>query len=742
MTGMWRWCTNAICIFRSVSWRSRRGTPLHIRSVTKLPVLALIAATVGTLSAYGFAGQIPVDKQRSQGWPVYGGQAAQDHYSSLSQINQRNVRRLKVAWTLDLGEEGSRVGSLQTNPLILGRVLYALTPSLKVIAVDAVPGKLLWKFDSGVKSGQPSRGLTYWSDGKESRLFAGVMNFLYALDPATGKPIEGFGENGRIDLRKGLRGDYRLQSIALTSPGIIYKDMIIVGGRNPETRPAPPGDIRAFDVRTGVLRWRFDTIPHPGEPGYDTWPKDAWKSAGAANNWTGMSLDLERGIVYIPTGSAVSDYYGADRVGDNLFADSLLALDAETGKLIWYFQGVHHDIWDRDFPSPPVLVTVRHDGKSIDAVARPTKQGWLFLFDRTNGKPLFPIEEKKFPASTVPGEIASPTQPVPLQPEPYARQWLTEELLTRRTPEAHAWAVQQFRTFHGGGPFIPLELGKQTVVFPERDGGAEWGGSAADPQRGVIYINANDIAETGGLVRNDPAAGLGLRTYRSQCAVCHGEDRTGSPPAYPSLLDVYQRYTAEQIADIIHLGRGRMSSFPALSGDRRNALLEYLRTGKDDKAPKPASATPAINAEENIPYASPAFRKFYDPDGYPAIAPPWGTLNAIDLNTGKYLWKRPLGEYPQLAAKDMKNTGTENYGGPVATAGGIVIIAATSFDRTIRAFHTRNGKLLWQAKLPYDGVATPATYMVDGKQYVAIGTCGARDPKGPQGAAYVAFALP
>jgi quinoprotein glucose dehydrogenase len=330
--------------------------------MTKLPTLALIAAAVGTPGVHGFAGQIPVDKQRSQDWPVYGGQAAQDHYSSLSQINRRNVSKLKVAWTLDLGEEGSRVGSLQTNPLILGRVLYALTPSLKVIAVDAVSGKLLWKFDSGVKSGQPSRGLTYWSDGKESRLFAGVMNFLYALDPASGKPIESFGENGRIDLRKGLRGDYRLQSIALTSPGIIYKDMIIVGGRNPETRPAPPGDIRAFDVRTGALRWRFDTIPHPGEPGYDTWPKDAWKTAGAANNWTGMSLDLERGIVYIPTGSAVSDYYGADRVGDNLFADSLLALDAETGKLIWYFQGVHHDIWDRDFPSPPVLVTVRHDG--------------------------------------------------------------------------------------------------------------------------------------------------------------------------------------------------------------------------------------------------------------------------------------------------------------------------------------------------------------------------------------------
>jgi quinoprotein glucose dehydrogenase len=693
------------------------------------------------------AARIPIDKQRLQAWPVYGGQAAQDHYSSLSQINRRNVNKLKVAWTLDLGEQGSRVGSLQANPLIIGRVLYTLTPSLKVIALDAASGKLLWKFDSGVESGQPSRGLTYWTDEKESRLFAGIMNFLYALDPATGKPIESFGENGRIDLRKGLRGDYRLQSIALTSPGIIYKDLIIVGGRNPEAKPAPPGDIRAFDVHSGALRWRFHTIPNPGELGYSTWPKDAWRTAGAANNWAGMSLDLQRGIVYVPTGSAVSDYYGGDRVGDDLFADSLLALDAETGKLIWYFQGVHHDVWDRDFPSPPVLVTVKHEGKSIDAVAQLTKQGWLFLFDRTNGKPLFSIEERKFPASTVPGEVTSSTQPVPLKPEPYARQRLTEDFLTNRTPEAHAWAVQQFRTFHNDGPFIPLDLGKQTVVFPERDGGAEWGGPAVDPSAGIIYINANDIAETGSLVRNELAVGLGLKTYRSQCAVCHGADRAGSPPAFPSLVDVYKRHTTAQIADIIHQGRGRMSSFPGLSGDRLNALLEYLKTGKDDKAPMQASVTLAANAYdedagEDIPYAFPTFHKFYDPDGYPAVAPPWGTLNAIDLNTGKYLWKRPLGEYPQLAAVGMKNTGTENYGGPVATAGGLVIIAATSFDRIIRAFNSRSGKLLWEAKLPYGGVATPATYMVDGKQYIVIGTCGARDPKGPQGAAYVAFALP
>jgi quinoprotein glucose dehydrogenase len=523
-------------------------------------------------------------EQTAQDWPVYGGQAAQDHYSSLSQINRKNINRLKVAWTFNLGENGNRTGSLQCNPVIIGRTLYTFTPSLKVISLDAASGKLHWKFDSGIDGQQPSRGVTYWSNGNESRVFAGIMNFLYALDPATGRPIESFGEGGRIDLRKGLRGDYRLQSVALTSPGIIYKDLIIVGGRDPESQPSPPGDIRAFDVRTGELRWQFHTIPHPGELGYDTWPKDAWKTAGAANNWTGMSLDIRRGIVYVPTGSAVSDFYGADRVGNDLFANSLLALDAATGKLLWYFQGVHHDIWDRDFPSPPALVTVKHDGKSVDAVAQTSKQGWLFLFDRTSGKPLFPIEEQTFPPSSVPGEVTSPTQPVPRMPAPYARQRLTEDLLTQRTPEAHAWAVQEFRGYHSDGLFIPLDSGKQTVVFPEYDGGAEWGGSAVDPNTGVIYVNSNDIVGTGSLAKQDGSGGLGSQIYHSQCAVCHGSNRAGSPPAFPALLDVYKRYTSTQIADIIHQGRGRMTSFPGLQAERLDALLDYLRTGKDKDA--------------------------------------------------------------------------------------------------------------------------------------------------------------
>lgn len=721
--------------------------------IRNLAIAVIVAATIG--AAVYWDAPIPVhaaairhDKARTQDWPVYGGQEGENHYSSLSQINRRNVKKLAVAWKFDTGE----TGSIQTNPIIVGRVLYAFTPAHEVIALDAATGKLLWKFNSGIKGDQPTRGAAYWTDGTNSELFAGIMNYLYALDPATGKPIQSFGEGGRIDLRKDLRGDYKSQSVVLSSPGIIYKDVIIVGGRNPETSPSPPGDIRAFDVRTGKLRWRFHTIPHPGEPGYETWPKDAWKTAGAANNWAGMTLDAKRGIVYVPTGSAVPDFYGGNRLGDDLYADTLLALDAETGKLIWHFQGVHHDLWDRDFPAPPVLVTLKRNGKSIDALAQTTKQGWLFVLDRTTGKPLFPIEERHYPASDVPGEVSSPTQPYPLAPAPYARELLTADMLTNRTPAAHAWAVEQFRTFRSGGPFVPLAVGKPTVVFPSFDGGAEWGGPAVDPKTGVLYVNANDIATTGMLVANNPAADLGARTYRSQCAVCHGINRAGSPPQFPSLIAVESRLTPAQIEDTIHHGKGRMPTFPNIQDDTLKSLLTYLRTGKSREPEDNAGAGKKELSQQDIAtessdpdwmrYLFTGYNKFYDPDGYPAVVPPWGTLSAIDLNTGKYLWKLPLGYYPELAAKGMGHTGTENYGGPVVTDGGLVFIAATIFDNRIRAFDSHTGELLWQAELPFAGVATPSTYMVDGKQYIVIATSGARNPKGPQGGVYVAFALP
>jgi quinoprotein glucose dehydrogenase len=675
-------------------------------------------------------------------WHEYNGGVDGDHYSPLTQINRANVQRLRPAWTYDTGERGG----METNPLVVGRVLYAYTPKQKVFAVDAATGKQLWSFDPGIEGTQPARGLAYWTDGKQKRIFAGVMNFVYALDPDTGRPIATFGDGGRIDLRKNLGDDAHFEKLtaAITSPGVVYKDLLIVGFRTSETEPAPPGDIRAFDVRSGALRWTFHTIPHPGEFGYDTWPKDAWKTAGSANNWAGMSLDRKRGIVYVPTGSPVSDFYGADRIGNGLFGDTLLALDANTGKRIWHFQGVHHDVWDRDFPAPPALVTLRQKGKTVDAVAQTTKQGYLYVFDRLTGKPLFPIEELPYPASTAPGEQTSPTQPRPTVPEPYARQALTADMLTQRTPEAHAEALRIFESFRSGGQFIPLSVGVQTVVFPGFDGGAEWGGPAIDVKTGVIYINANDVPWTGGLVEDKSDAGPGEETYEYSCAVCHGDDRRGSPPAFPSLVGIGGRLSDANIAKTIRSGKGRMPSFSYLSGEDLTRLLAYLKTadGSEAAGRDAGSAKEEEHAPAPLGYHFTGYRRFQDPNGYPAVVPPWGTLNAIDLNTGRYLWKIPFGEYPELAAQGMKDTGTENYGGPVVTAGGLVFIGATMFDDKIRAFDSSTGKLLWEYKLPFAGVATPAVYMVDGKEYVVIAASGGRNPKERPGGVYIAFALP
>ncbi|MGB8030404.1 MAG: PQQ-binding-like beta-propeller repeat protein [Terracidiphilus sp.] len=498
-------------------------------------------------------------KAQNLSWPTYGGDDG-DHYSRLSQINRANVHRLRQAWVFDTGEKGN----IETNPLIVGHTLYAYTPSQKVIALDAATGKLKWKFDSGVVSTQPNRGVAYWTAGKDERIFAGVMNYLYCLDAKTGKPIPSFGESGRIDLRKGLREPWEQQSIALTTPGSIYKDLIIVGGRNPETHPAPPGDVRAFDVHTGALRWVFRTIPRPGEPGYSTWPPDAWKSAGAANNWAGMTVDKKRGIVYAPTGSAVMDFYGGDRIGDDLYADTILALDAETGKLLWHFQGVHHDIWDRDFPAAPALYTVQKNGQSIPALAQITKQTYVYLFNRVTGEPLFPIDEHGFPASTVPDEKTSPTQPVPSAPAPFGRQQLTADMLTNRTLEAHTWAVNEFRKLRSNGQFYPFAVGQQTIIFPGFDGGGEWNGPAIDPASDTLFVGSTEMAWLGGLDEVSSSGSPGERIYRQQCTICHGANRAGSPPTYPSLVDIEKRFGAQKITAIVHNGKGRMQSFPNL----------------------------------------------------------------------------------------------------------------------------------------------------------------------------------
>jgi quinoprotein glucose dehydrogenase len=515
---------------------------------------------------------------------------------------------------------------------------------------------------------------------------------------------------------------------------------MIVGGRESETLPASPGDVRAYDVRSGTLRWSFHTIPHPGEFGYETWPKDAWKTSGAANNWAGMTVDPARGIVYVPTGSAAFDFYGGDRVGDDLFANCLIALNAETGERIWHFQGVRHDLWDRDFPAPPVLLTVDHNGKKVDAVAQTTKQGFVFLFDRANGTPLFPIECRNYPASDVPGEVAAQQQCLPAKPAPFARQSLSENLLSERTPEMHRWALDTFRTFRSEGQFIPFSVGKDTVIFPGFDGGAEWGGAAADPETGILYVNANDVAWTGALAEDTPSeaeGNSGKALYISQCAVCHGEKMAGSPPAIPSLAAVRDRMSAADITSTIKNGKGRMPGFANLAAEQISLLLSYVMSGGVSKSENKGVAG-TLPESLGAKYHFTGYKKFVDPEGYPAVAPPWGTLNAINLNSGEYVWKIPLGEYPDLPAK---NTGTENYGGPMVTAGGLVFIAATNFDHKFRAFDKATGALLWQTTLPFSANTTPATYEVSGKQFVVIAAGGGKDPKSKSGGVYVAFAL-
>ena len=665
-------------------------------------------------------------------WPGYGGGPAQLRYSPLKQIDRSNVARLQVAWTYDTGE----TGGLQTQPIVVDGMLYASTPTNKTIALDAATGKLAWTFDSGFKWRAPSRGVMYWRSGDDRRVFASGDQHVYALDAKTGKPIAAFGENGRIDLRKDLGRDPSTQNVRLTSPGVVYRDLLIVGGRVNEGLPGSPGHVRAYDARSGALQWTFHTIPHPGEAGYDTWSKDSWTYNGGANNWAGMALDEARGIVYVPTGSASDDFYGANRLGDNLYANSLVALDAATGKRLWHFQFVRHDIWDRDLPSPPSLITVTRNGRRVDAVAQTTKHGFVFVFDRVSGQPLFPIAQQPFPPSDVPGEVAAPTQPMPARPEPFSRQRLTREMLTTRTPEAHKWALEQFDTFRSDGQFLPFAVGKQTIIFPGFDGGAEWGGSAVDPETAILYVNANEMAWTGGLAPAEaPVSGGAL--YRRDCASCHRDDRLGTPPQIASLVDIGDRRSRAEIAAVIRKGAGRMAGFPTLGDSAVAAIVEYLVTGKETETKR------ADNSPAEVAFRFTGYRKFLDPEGYPAIEPPWGTLNAINLNTGDRAWQIPLGEYPELAAKGIKNTGTENYGGPVVTAGGLVFIGATNFDRKFRAFDKAIGALLWETTLPFSGNGTPATYEIDGRQFVAIAAGGGKGRKGePSGGVYVAFALP
>lgn len=671
-------------------------------------------------------------------WPAFQGGPERDQYSRLDQINTNNVQNLMKAWEYHTGDSGQ----MQCNPVIIDGILYGMTARVEPFALRADTGEEIWRVEpEGDRNFlSTSRGLVYWEEGNDKRILYTHESWLIARNAETGRLIPSFGDSGRVSLKKGLGPTAQDKFVISNTPGTVFEDLIIMPLRVSEGPDAAPGDIQAFNIRTGEVAWVFHTIPHPGEEGYETWPPDVYTNTagvGAANNWAGMAVDRERGILYVPTGSAAFDFYGGNRAGANLFANTLLALDARTGRKIWHYQMVHHDILDRDPPAAPNLLTVTHDGQDIDAVAQITKQGYVFLFDRVSGEPLFPIEEVPAPTSDIPGEESWPEQPRPVKPAPYARQSLTEQDLSSFAENREELA-ETFRNSRYEGPFTPLSL-EGSIVFPGLDGGAEWGGAATDPE-GVIYINSNEMAWHIELIENEPPAEEGIsageQVYASVCAACHGRNREGNPASgFPALDDLGQRMEEEQTRTIISAGKGMMPAFPQLDENEMDALIAYLYDKEDFKEPGLDVAGDPMAA-----YRISGYTKFLDSDGRPAIAPPWGTLNAIDLNTGEYKWKIPYGEYPGLTGPDGGPTGAESYGGPVVTAGGLLFIAGTK-DKKFRAYNKETGELLWETLLPSAAFATPATYSVNGKQYVVL-ACGGDKLGAPRGDSYIAFALP
>ncbi len=710
-------------------------------------------------------------------WGAYAGSKDGIRYSSNSQITTANVSQLQVAWTYNsFDRDTANRTQNQCNPIMVDGILYGTTPRLKLFAINASSGKQQWLFDPAVEDTSAkndpyafykvSRGMVYWRDekGDDQRILYSVGAKTYCINVLDGKPVRSFGNKGFINLAENLDREIGANAfVAGTTPGVIFKDLLIVGTRVAESADAAPGHIRAFDVRTGERRWIFHTIPHPGELGYDTWPdKDAWNKLGGANSWAGMSLDEKRGIVYVPTGSIGGDFYGGFRKGTNLFANSLIALDAATGKYLWHYQVVHHDLWDRDLPANPNLVTIKHDGKNIDAVAQITKHGYIFLFDRTNGKPVFPIEEKPVPTIGLPGEELWPTQPIPSLPEPFARQKFDPEDVTDLTPEAHKEMMEKYKIVKYKTMFAPPSK-DGSMVFPGFDGGGEWGGAAVDPESGILYVNASEIPWALTMIdvpktdSNDQSLkGVGHGIYNTYCIACHGAELKGNGSSFPSLVNINKKYSGEQIKKLVETGRNMMPSFKQIPKNEKGALLAFLLNtpskkpvspvGRGAATPKEPASQPIANAAakksilDEVPYTITGYNRFLDKDGYPGVKPPWGTLNAVDLNSGKLLWRVPLGEFEELTKKGIAPTGTQVYGGPVVTKGGLIFIASTQ-DEKIRAFDKKTGKVLWEAKLPAAGYATPATYVIEGRQFVVI-ACGGGKIGSKSGDQYVAFALP
>jgi quinoprotein glucose dehydrogenase len=705
---LWISAALACCLHAQVEDAAQRA---------KLPLYQVIeAATPGEQTP---TNGLPV-AESLRSWTVSHGDAFADRYSALTQITRENVRNLREAWTY---HSKDAPGNIQANPIVVDGVLFGPTPGRAIVALDAAKGGELWRFqleptDQPRQEDAPARrGLVYWPGAgtHPPRIVFSSGDWVYALDPKSGRPLAEFGENGRIPLATGG-----------TAVGVIWGSTFIV--------PGLKGDIFAYDIGTGSPLWRFHTIPQPGEPGADTWRGPGY--GNGAHCWGGLALDDARGIVYAAIGNASPDFIGVDRLGDNLYADCLVAIDARTGALRWYFQNVRHDIWDLDCPAPPNLLTITRDGRKIDVVACLSKIGDTLLFDRVSGKSIFPFRLRRAPVSTVPGEVTSPYQSDPELPEPIATQDFRIDDVTGRTPAAHDFVMKQLSNAIYGW-FEPPRQGRPMIYAGSR-GGAEWTGACVDVPTGRIYLNSNHLM---GMVRvfpndereRDPALApsSGEKLFQQMCAGCHGANR-GGIGMVPALVGLRHRMDDVQVIELLRTGRGPMPPAPPMTPAQRADLLDFLM-----RRNQPA---PRANAEA-LPYFQDGWNFIKDQDGYPGCKPPWGLLNCIDLNTGKIVWRVPLGEYPELTRQGVPKTGTENFGGPTVTAGGLVFCSGT-LDPKIRAFDKDTGEELWSAVLPWTGSAPPSVYEVNGREFVVISATGGGKIETPAGDAYVAFALP
>ena len=680
--------------------------------------------------------------QKNLDWDVYSGSTERTQYINSDIINKDNISRLEKTWEYS-SNDNSESSEIQTNSLIVDKKFFSVSPKLKLFSLDAVTGSENWVFDPFSENFNffnndinihVCRGITYYKDNLDnSFIFYGVGSKLFKINTIDGKPDYKFGDGGYVDLHIGLGENSSSLYVSMTSPGVIYKNMIIVGSRVSEGNPAAKGNIRAFDSNTGDLVWVFRTIPEPGEEGYESYEDpDAHLRLGGANAWSGLTLDEEEGILYAPTGSVSYDFYGGDRKGDNLFANSILAIKAESGERLWHYQTVHHDVWDRDLPAPPTLFNYNLKDSIIPALAQVTKSGYIFLLNRITGEPIYEVIERAVPSkSLLLGESLSKTQPTPTFPKSFSRQFLSNNdinpFVSKREKDS---LIKVFTSLEKEDIFSPPSE-KGTLIFPGFDGGAEWGGPAIDPINNIMYVNSNEMPWILTMKKISENDSKPVSIYNKQCLMCHGIDFKGSGDN-PSILEMKEKYKFNELKSIIYNGKGFMPGYSFLDDTSLNVLTNYILDLRD------GDKTNLSLMNDEVFYTSTGYNKFLTSDGYPAIKPPWGSLNAINLNTGNIDWSIPLG---QTKIGEINNimTGTENYGGPLLTKSGIIFIAATS-DKKIRAFDSKDGELLWERELPYAGFATPSYYEIDGVPYISISSGGGKLGT-TSGDKYVVFSL-